>query len=129
MPRRKLLNKKDIWLFAGLAAFAALLFAWHGLTADEARYARVIVDGQTVLTVPLAHSGDRIYALDGPNVFFYISHDGAAFYSSDCPDQICVHMGLLTMPGQTAVCMPNRASLHIMGPAHPGDGVVDIIAN
>lgn len=35
------------------------------------------------------------------------------FKQADCPDKICVKKGWLTKPGDTAVCLPNRAIIRI----------------
>jgi hypothetical protein len=37
-----------------------------------------------------------------------------SFYSSNCPDQICVRTGKLTKPGQVAVCLPGKVSVRIL---------------
>lgn len=43
---------------------------------------------------------------------------------SDCPDQICVNTGALTRPGQSAVCLPARVSVRIVGENNSGiDGM------
>ncbi|MDD5602493.1 MAG: NusG domain II-containing protein [Eubacteriales bacterium] len=36
------------------------------------------------------------------------------FESSSCPDKICVGAGWLSMPGQMAVCIPNRTLIKIV---------------
>lgn len=35
------------------------------------------------------------------------------FKQADCPDKICVNTGWLDKPGETAVCLPNRAVISI----------------
>jgi len=35
------------------------------------------------------------------------------FKEADCPDKICVKTGWLQEPGDTAVCLPNRAVITI----------------
>ena len=43
---------------------------------------------------------------------------------SDCPDQICVNTGVLTRPGQSAVCLPARVAVRIVGETQSGvDGM------
>lgn len=36
------------------------------------------------------------------------------FKEADCPDKICVKTGWLEKPGDTAVCLPNRAVVTIV---------------
>lgn len=36
---------------------------------------------------------------------------------ASCPEQICVHSGWLSKPGQIAVCLPNRLKVVVEGKA------------
>jgi hypothetical protein len=37
------------------------------------------------------------------------------FVDADCPDQVCVHAGWLTKPGDVAVCLPNKIYIRVTG--------------
>ncbi|NLZ70075.1 MAG: NusG domain II-containing protein [Clostridiaceae bacterium] len=49
-----------------------------------------------------------------------------AFAYSDCPDQICVHMGAVERPGQLAVCLPKELVLTVEGEPRPGERLPDV---
>ena len=114
MTQRNLFNKRDIWIFAGLALLALLVYASRqGEPASDA-IAQVSTGGQVVWQSPLFAAGDQTFEPDGINVRFLLSNGAAGFVCSDCPDQICVRSGFLTQPGQMAVCVPNRTFLLIV---------------
>lgn len=48
-------------------------------------------------------------------VFLEFSREGARFVSSPCPDQVCVHAGRISRTGESAVCLPERISLRVIG--------------
>ncbi len=37
------------------------------------------------------------------------------FVDADCPDQVCVHAGWLTKPGDVAVCLPHKIYIRVLG--------------
>ena len=126
MTGRALLNKRDIGILGGVLITAAVLYAaWYfGHRADTV-YGRITVDGLAVKTVDL--SADGTFSLpQRPNILFNVQNGAAAFIASDCPDQICVNSGYLSHPGQTAVCLPNRTSLAIVGTG--GQDEADLVA-
>lgn len=49
------------------------------------------------------------------------------FEEANCPDQVCVHTGWLSMPGQIAACLPARVLVRIEGELTDKD--VDIVLN
>jgi hypothetical protein len=81
--------------------------------AEGKRYAEVAVNGQVDRRIPLSEDG--LYSPAGmPNVEIAVEKGMAGFVRSDCPDKICVHMGFLSLPGQSAVCLPNRVVLRVV---------------
>ncbi len=42
---------------------------------------------------------------------------------ADCPNQVCVKTGWLSMPGQTAFCAPNRLKITIKGKSNEVDAL------
>ena len=65
--------------------------------------------GYTLTVVPAGDSG----ALSAPN--------GLCVLESDCPNQDCVHSGVITRAGQSIVCLPARIVIELHGGS--GDGV------
>ena len=128
MTQRNLFNRQDIWLFAGLILLALLAYAWRSSPApDGERFAQVTIGRQIVWTASFI--GDHAtFESDSVQVTFSPNAGAARFISSDCPDQICVHAGWLYLPGQIAVCVPNRTSLLIVGERRPQNDIPDTFA-
>jgi len=101
---------------------ALLAFVWHGHWAaspDTALHAEVSVGRQVVWVAPFTGES-ATFEYGGVRVAFSFGAGAAGFVSSNCPDQICVHTGWLHLPGQMAVCVPNRTALLIVGEHRPG---------
>jgi len=115
MIQRKLLNRRDICFFAGLVLLALLAYAWRGTVISYGyQFAQVSISGQIVWRSPLSTADEIMFEPDEVNVRFLLRDGAATFVCSDCPDQICVRSGFLSLPGQMAVCVPNRTSLLII---------------
>lgn len=52
---------------------------------------------------------------DGIPLTIVADHGNIKFLESQCPDQICVNTGLLTKPGDIAVCLPGETIVMIEG--------------
>jgi hypothetical protein len=110
--QRKFFSFRDIAFFSCLAlGLAAASWLTRQDTADE-KYAEITVDGQVTETVPLALDGTRSPA-GRPGVRISVRGGKVGFINSDCPDKICVHTGFLSIPGQLAVCLPNRVVVRV----------------
>jgi len=130
MTQRNLFNPRDIVFFIALIALVILAFARQNTrNADGERFAQVKVGGNVVWTMTLSTPGERVFSYSDPSMQFIVSDGGAAFVCSDCPDQICVRSGFLSLPGQMAVCVPNRASLLIVEERRLGAYDIDAFAH
>lgn len=103
---------------------AALLIAFFLLQAPAARGVRIERDGQLYEELSLdSVEGERIIEIDGEiPVKLLITKEYACFLESGCPDQVCVRSGKLTKAGETAVCLPARVTLRMVG-SGGADGV------
>ena len=111
-------------LMAGLViaagAAAAAWYAFARLAPPQGAMATVWVDGRAVMTLTLPeHEGEYLSLEEdyGKPVHFKVEEGKIRFIDVDCPDHICENTGFIYLEGQTAVCMPNRVSLTITGPA------------
>ena len=111
----------DVVMYGAVLLMAALIalfvFApWRGAGAtDEMLYGVLTVDGQEVWSADLDSVEEQEYSLvlaDG-SLTVRVGNGQARVTASDCPDQVCVHTGIITLPEQTVVCLPNRAVLSI----------------
>jgi len=124
MNNRKLINRKD-FIFVGIAvALALCIYIFVIGRPNLAPQAEIRLHGRTVKTISLENNSTFTLA-EYPAIRFIINDGRIAFYSSDCPDQICVRRGFLHLPGQSAVCLPNRVVLTIIDVAN-GESDIDV---
>jgi hypothetical protein len=100
-----------ILLFVVLPLCAYYLYASR-VSRGGGGYAEISVDGSVDAVISL--DGDAVYSPEGmPAVRIAVRGGAVGFVSSDCPDKICVRSGFLRIPGQSAVCLPNRVVLRV----------------
>ena len=100
------------------------LVSLYLLRAPEARTVRIERDGQVYQEISLSCvEGEMVVSVPGEiSVKILVTNEYACFLESGCPDQICVRSGKLTRAGETAVCLPAKVSLRMMG-SGGADGV------
>lgn len=120
MEKRRITFKGILCLLV-LLALAAGAYCWSLMQPDGS-------------TVVIEQDGEELYRIDFTartetetltvnGTVIEVGPAGAAFVSSPCPDQVCVEAGLCDRVGETAVCLPQRVSIRIVGDG--GDGAVD----
>ena len=84
--------------------------------SEKGQKAEVSIDGQTVMFVDL-HEEDKIISLlpFGRNISLQLQNGKIRFLSSDCPNQTCVNTGFIDRIGETAVCLPNKTAVTVLG--------------
>lgn len=121
MGKPPLMRKTDlivIALLAGIALVLLLLFQ----SGKAAAKAEIYKDGALITTVAL--DMDKTFTLPAiQGMEFEIKSHAIRIAKSDCHDQICVQSGFLRTPWQTAVCLPNRVVVKLVGES----GGVDIV--
>jgi len=122
MNKRRLFNKYDFPVFAAVIIIAAVIYIFTGL--EKGAVCEIKIDGKILHAIILSGHERDFELPENPNIKFKIKDNAIAFISSDCPDKICVNTGWLRYSGQTAVCMPNRVSIHVTG-----NNGADIIIN
>ena len=117
--------EKKNWLIPLAIAViaAALLIASMALrlTAEE-NVVVIMVDGKEYARVPLSRPQIvTIEQADGAVNVVEVSDHGAVMRSSTCDNQLCVHMGEVTVdnwefrPNQAfIICLPNRVSVELV---------------
>lgn len=113
MNKRNFFTLKDIIIVLLLFAIAIVIFILFSIhTKGQGEYAEIIYDGVVVDTIPL--DTDIEYSPDfNSRIVIEVKNGKIHFKESDCPDKVCVHTGWLSLPGQTAVCLPNKTSVVI----------------
>lgn len=85
---------------------------------EPAMSAVVAIDGTDVCVIDLSKDAEPydidLDAMFGVGVVLEVNEHQIHFKSSTCPDQICVHAGLLWCDMDLAVCMPNKVSVMVV---------------
>lgn len=112
---RRFFSRRDL-IAAGvvlLLAAAALLIR-PMLAGNAAAEAEIYCNAKLVRTVALRPGVSETFAVPGqPNVVLQTENGRIRFYSSTCPDKICIRAGWLSRPGESAACLPNRVLVRI----------------
>jgi len=122
---RKLISKSELLIIVFILLAAGAYFIISSLASDGV-YARISVRNYPDIYLVLSEDMDFILP-QNPNVQFKVESGAIAFTASDCPDQVCVHMGFLHRTGQSAACLPNLVSLVLIGSI--AEDAVDIFAH
>lgn len=89
--------------------------------------AEVYKDGKLVETIPLRAGYHQELHLGGNNRYNLLVADNGRIRvaEADCPDQICVHTGWISIAPQQIVCLPYRVVIKVVS-SNPPD--IDDIA-
>lgn len=123
--RFPLFRKRDLLIFLLAAVLAGVGFL-QWLPKSGAPVAVIEQDGKEIRRVELSSiTQPETLVLDGEiSVTVLLEPGQVSIVHSDCPDQICVNTGTLTRPGQSAVCLPARVAVRIVGKSESGtDGM------
>lgn len=123
--RFPLFRKRDLLIFLLAAVLAGAGFL-QWLPKSGAPVAVIEQDGKEVRRVELSSIiQPETLLLEGEiSVTVLLEPGQVSIIHSDCPDQICVNTGVLTRPGQSAVCLPARVAVRIVGETQSGvDGM------
>lgn len=114
--RFPLFRKRDLLVFLLAAVLAGVGF-WQWIPKSGAPVAVIEQDGKEIRRVELdSITQPETLVLDGEiSVTVLLEPGQVSIIRSDCPDQICVNTGVLTRPGQSAVCLPARVAVRIVG--------------
>ena len=112
-----------VWLLPAVIALAAalILFGRPRATPADADMVIIRVDDREYLRVPLSEPQTvTIEQTDGSVNVVEITARGAVMKSSTCHNQLCVHMGEVTLDnwefrpnGAFIICLPNRVSVEL----------------
>lgn len=83
--------------------------------------AEVYKDGKLVETIPLRAGYHQELRLGGDKQFNLLVADNGRIRvaEADCPDQICVHTGWISIAPQQIVCLPYRVVIKVVSTKSP----------
>ncbi len=66
------------------------------------------------------------HEIEGGSGYLFVKISGyrARVTEADCPDQICVHTGWLTRPGNRSICVPRQIVVELVGDEEEFDEIV-----
>ena len=120
---KKSKKRYDIILIASLLSVALVGVGLLLIFRRGGERVSVEIDGVAVAEYSLAIDGE--YPLNGGTNILVIEGGEAYIKDADCPDKTCVRRGRISYVGQSAVCLPNRVSVKIVGNEPTG---VDIVS-
>ncbi len=124
--KRSLISKKGITILLLLIVSMAFLIYIIYPKNRSIGVAQIKISGECVKIIDLFTAKDNTFTLEkNEKVHFEIKNHQIRFLNVDCPDHLCEQFGFLSHPGQTAVCMPNRVSVTIVGRDAATDGIVN----
>ncbi len=104
------MKRGDIWAALALLAVAGGLLLLRGLPAGQPVAVLTAQGKSQTLTL------DNDLKLEPVSGVVFEIHSGQArIAASPCRDQLCVHAGWLSKPGEAAVCLPEKVVLEIRG--------------
>ena len=124
------LTKADKWLIGALlaAALGGIGLNLAALSAVGAQKALVYRDGVLVGTMKMRPGYREELRLGGGERFnLIVAENGRVrVAAADCPDQICVRTGWVSMAPQQVVCLPHRVLIKVVAERPAGADVDDI---
>lgn len=101
-----------IALVLSLSVLLAVAFLVTGLRADRA-VAVIEQDGKEIMRLFLWQERTVRIDWDGGYNVVTVSEGGVRVSEADCPDQICVRQGVISMGQETIVCLPHRLMIRL----------------
>ncbi|WP_313529876.1 NusG domain II-containing protein [Anaerotignum sp.] len=109
------MKKADKILIIVLLVVAAGLALFFYSRAEEGGFARVLVDGEVKVELPLTE--DTVFTVETQQGYNEIKVEGGyvSIQDADCRDQICVEHKKIHLTGETIVCLPHKLVVEIVG--------------
>ena len=124
---RKFFRKSDIIIIGAIFLVALIAFIlFNVLTEKENLYAKISYDNKLIAMVDLSDEDKEFSLPEVKQITFKLEDNKICFYHSDCPHKLCINSGWLYLEGQSAACLPNKATILIVTDK---DNVVEIDTN
>lgn len=120
---RKIITKNGAISVLLLVIILAAVFIFKNYNNKKRTQLRlsVTVSGREEINVPLkANTLEKDYVLSN-NMVITVKGNNVWIKKSDCKNRICVHSGVLSKSGDTAVCVPNKTVISIKGVSYLTD--------
>lgn len=109
---RPFFAKRDLFWAALVFAAVTVVFCLLTRQGGSPSVAEVRVGDRVVAELRLTEAG--VFTDPAlPDMVIETEKGRVRVRSSGCPDQVCVHTGWISRPGEAAVCLPNRVSVTV----------------
>ncbi len=108
----------DLLVIGGCLAAAGLLFLIFSFGRTPGAGVIVRVEGEEVARYSLFQTDT--YPLNGGTNILEIKNGEAWLSSANCPDELCVHQGVVKSDGQVITCLPNKLTVTVYGAQDDG---------
>lgn len=107
---------RDCLFLAVLFLLGIALTAAVYCSSDNGSEIEITVDGQLYGTYSLGEPQRIPVNLEGRIANTVVIENGKAYMEdADCPDQLCMHQGVIKRDGQTIACLPHRLVVEVVG--------------
>ncbi len=114
---KKLFRKGDIVVIGTALLVAAAIFLLRFVGNEKKLVAEIRVDGEVIETIDLSAIAEAVVISPEtePKVTIKAENGAIYFEHADCPDKLCISSGKLTRKGDTAVCLPAKTVITVLG--------------
>lgn len=122
----KNINKSVICIVL-VIIFIAVFIGLRNSFAEKTNTVEIIQDGNIIYTLDLDESEDELIQVDfqGHKNIIQIKDKKISIIEADCPDKMCVNMGILKSAFTPIVCLPNHLVIQYVN----DDEKIDATAN
>lgn len=115
--KNKLLRKWDIIIILLVVIGSCVALYSRSVSSDDKLIAVITVNGEEAERINLDSVKERteFSPKTTPKVLIVAEKGCIFFESADCKDKICVSSGKLTKKGDTAVCLPAKTVVSVIG--------------
>ncbi len=127
LAKYEICKKKDVIIIAIILLFSIFFYTFYQLIYKNTKlFAHIYYENELLKIVDLSTCKTECFSFnENKNVVFKTYSDGSIeFFSSDCPDKICVNSGRLSTVGESAACLPNKFFIKIVT---NGNEEIDVI--
>ena len=112
MNNKKIRN--DIILILSVLLFAAAMFAFYILRAEQGNYVVVTVAGDEIGRYRLSENLKTDILTDNDGINTLVIQDGEVYLSyANCPDKICVQHRKISLAEESIICLPHKLVVSI----------------
>jgi hypothetical protein len=107
--------RNDIILVVLVLAAAVGAWCFTHFRGSAGSRVEVTVDGSIYLELDLSRDGQWDVDNEYGHNHIVIKDGGVSMTEADCPDKVCVNMGVAKTTGQTIVCLPHKLVIKVVG--------------